>query len=142
MKVQRLTLSALFLAAVACSSVQEVKDPAAFLATKPAQILVTYEDRSEVPVASPRLVNDTIVGTWDGLSEPVALPLNRVARIDAIQKDNKKTALFIGGLVAVTAATAYGLSRESTDYGQVCDYNRPDGGGNFQEFASPCYKTS
>ena len=44
--------------------------------------------------------------------------------------------------VAVTAATAYGLSRESTDYGQVCDYNRPDGGGNFQEFASPCYKTS
>jgi hypothetical protein len=142
MKMQRLSLTAALLAAVACSSVQQVRDPAAFLATNPTQILVTYEDRSEVPVAMPKLRNDTIVGTWDGLSEPVALPLNRISRIDAVQKDTKKTALFIGGLVAVTAATAYGLSRESTDYGEVCDYNRPGGGGNFQEFAGPCYRTS
>lgn len=142
MKVQRLTLTALFLAAAACSSVQQVQDPAAFLATHPDQILVTYEDRSEVPVAQPRLQNDTIVGTWDGLSEPVALPMNRISRIDAVQKDGKRTALFIGGLVAVTAATAYGLSRESTNYGEVCDYNRNSGGGNFQEFAGPCYRTS
>ena len=126
MKVERLMLTALFLAAVACSSVQQVRDPVAFLATNPDQILVTYEDRSEVPVAEPRLVNDTIVGTWDGLAEPVALPLSRVARIDAIQKDKKKTALLIGGLVAVTAAAAYGLSRASNDTGQICDFNRPE----------------
>jgi hypothetical protein len=123
--MHRLTLAAL-VAAVACSSVQPVHDPAAFLATRPNQILVTYEDRSEIPVATPTLRNDTIIGTWEGLGEPVALPLNRVARIDAIQKDRKKTILLISGLVAVTAATAYGLARASEDHGQVCDFTRPE----------------
>ena len=142
MKETRVMLAALAMAAVGCSSVQQVQNPAEFLATHPDQILVTYEDRSEVPVAMPKLVNDTIVGTWDGLSEPVALPMSRIMRIDAVQKDTKRTALFIAGLVGATAVTAYGLSRESTDYGEICDYNRPGGGGNFQEFAGPCYRSS
>lgn len=142
MKATRVILAALAMAAVGCSSVQQVQNPAEFLATHPEQILVTYEDRSEVPVAMPKLVNDTIVGTWDGLSEPVALPMSRIMRIDAVQKDTKRTALFIAGLVGATAVTAYGLSRESTDYGEICDYNRSSGGGNFQEFAGPCYRSS
>ncbi len=142
MKAERLTLAALVVAAVGCSSVQQVQNPAEFLATNPTQILVTYEDRSEVPVAMPKLRNDTIVGTWDGLAEPVALPMSRIVRIDAVQKDTKRTALFIAGLVSATAVTAYGLSRESTDYGEVCDFARSGGGGNFQEFAGPCYRTS
>lgn len=142
MKVQRFTASALLLAAVACSSVQTVKDPAAFMATHPEQVLVIYEDRSEVPIADPKLRNDSIIGTWDGLGEPVALPMSRISRIDAVQKDTKRTVLFIGGLAATTGLTIWGLSQTTTDYGEVCDYNRPGGGGNFQEFAGPCYRTS
>ena len=142
MKATRVVLAALAMAAVGCSSVQQVRNPAEFLATHPDQILVTYEDRSEVPVAMPKLVNDTIVGTWDGLNEPVALPMSRIVRIDAVQKDSRRTALFIAGLVGATAVTAYGFSRESTDYGEICDYNRPSGGGIFAEFAGPCYTSS
>src|SRR5262245_45029140 len=115
MKVQRLTATALVLAAVACSSVQTVKDPVAFMATYPDQVLVTYEDRSEVPIAAPRIRNDSIVGTWDGLGEPVALPMSRVARIDAVQKDAKRTALFIGGLALGTGLTIWGMSQATTD---------------------------
>lgn len=124
MKSARLIMAALFLSGTACSSVQQVRDPVQFLATSPRHILVTYEDNSEVPVLEPRLRNDTIIGMWDGLSEEVALPLNRVQRIDAIQKDSKRTTMLVIGLLSVTAAATYGFVRAVQDHGEICDYSR------------------
>lgn len=126
MKVARVALAALFVAGTACSSVQQVRDPVQFLATHPDLIVVTYDDNSEVPVAQPRMSHDTIIGTWDGLNEAVALPMSHVRRVDAIQKDSKKTTMFILGLVGVTAAATYGFVRVVQDNGMICDYNRPD----------------
>lgn len=126
MKLARLFLAALFLGATACSSVQRVRDPVQFMATRPDLVVVTYDDRSEVPVAQPEMRGDTLFGTWQGLSEPVAVPLNRVQRIDAVQRDSKRTTLFIVSLVAATAVTAWGLSQAVFDTGISCDFNRPE----------------
>jgi hypothetical protein len=126
MKPARVLLPALLLAVTACSSVQQVRDPAQFLATNPALIVVTYEDNSEVPISEPRLRNDTIIGTWEGLSEPVALPLSRIQRVDAIQKDTKRTTLLIVALAGATAVATYGFVRAVQDHGFICDYFRPD----------------
>jgi hypothetical protein len=126
MKLARLSLAALFLAGTACSSAQLVHDPVQFLATHPDLIVVTYDDNSEVPVAQPRLSHDTIIGTWDGLNEPVAVPLSHVQRVDAVQKDSKRTTMLIVGLVGITAVATYGFVRAVQDHGMICDATRPE----------------
>ena len=126
MKLARLFLAALFLGATACSSVQQVRDPVQFMATRPDLVVVTYDDRSEVPVAQPEMRGDTLFGTWQGLSEPVAVPLSQVHRIDAMQRDSKRTTLLIVGLVAAGAVTAWGLSQTVFNSGIACDYTRPE----------------
>jgi hypothetical protein len=60
------------------------------------------------------------------LSESVAIPLDQVQRIDAVQKSAAKTAFFIGALVAAAAVTTYGFARAHNDTGIVCDFFRPD----------------
>lgn len=127
MRLSHMPLVALVLGTVACSSVQQVRDPVGFLATHPALIVVTYDDYSEVPVAQPRLDHDTIFGTWEGLNEPVALPLSHVRRVDAVQRDSRRTTLLVLGLVGATAVTTYGFVRAVTDHGMICDYFRPEG---------------
>lgn len=126
MKLARLALAALFLGGTACSSVQTVRNPAQFMATRPDLVVVTYDDNSEVPISQPQMRGDTVVGTWQGLNEPIAVPMNQVKRLDAIQKDSKRTTLLIAGLVAAAAVTAYGFSLASTDYGIICDFYRPE----------------
>jgi hypothetical protein len=124
MKLARLFLAALFLGATACSSVQQVRDPVQFMATRPDLVVVTYDDRSEVPVAQPEVRGDTLFGTWQGLSEPVAVPLDRVQRIDAIQRDSKRTTLLIVGLTTASTVMAYGFTRLTSNSGVICSWDR------------------
>lgn len=126
MRLARLSLTAIFLGGISCTSVQTVRDPNAFMATNPDLVVVIYNDNAEMPVSKPQMRGDTLVGEWAGLGEKVAVPMSDIQRLDAIQKDPKKTTLFIAALVAATAVTAYGFSRASTDYGYICDYFRPD----------------
>jgi hypothetical protein len=127
MKMARLSLAALFLGAIACSSVQTVRNPAQFFSTeRPASVVVIYNDNGEVPIAQPTMRGDTIVGIWDGLGEPIEVPMDQVQRVDAIQKDPRKTTLFIAALVGAAAVTTYGFSRAVQDHGIICDFFRPD----------------
>lgn len=127
MKVARLFLTAMFLAAGACSSVQAVHDPARFFAdAHPDYVVVTYTDHSEVPVANPQMHGDTLVGEWRGLGEPVAVHMDEIQRIDAMQKDSRKTTLFVVALIGAAAVTAYGFSRAVQDHGEICDNTRPE----------------
>ena len=127
MKLARASLAALFLSAIACSSVQTVRNPAEYFSSvRPALVVVVYNDNGEVPIAQPAMNGDTIVGIWHGLGEPIAVPMDQVQRVDAVQKDAKKTTLFIAALVGATAVTTYGFIRAVTDYGRVCDFTRPD----------------
>ena len=126
MKLARLFLAALFLGGTACSSVQTVRDPSSFMSTSPDLVVVIFTDNAEMPVSNPKMRGDTLVGQWAGLGEAVTVPMDQVQRIDAIQKDPKKTTLLIVGLVAATAVTTYGFSRAVQDHGQICDYFRPE----------------
>lgn len=126
MKLARLALAGLFMAGTACSSVQTVQNPAQYLTTNPEMVVVIYNDNGEVPVAKPVMRGDTLYGEWAGLNEPIKVPMDQVQRIDAVQKDPKKTALFVTGLVAAAVVTTYGFSRAVQDHGSICDYFRPD----------------
>lgn len=128
MKSVRVPLAVILLGSAACRSVQPVMEPSQFIPqANPTLVIVTYKDNSEVPVAQPRVSGDTLLGTWQGLDEPVAVPLNQVQRIDALQRDRKRTTLFIAGLTAFTAAGVYALIQATTG-GDNCDYGRPTEG--------------
>lgn len=142
MKVARVFMTGIFLGGMACSSVQSVRDPAKFFAdARPSYVVVTYTDNSEVPVANPQMRGDTLVGEWRGLGEPVAVHMDEVQRIDAVQKDSRKTTLFVAAMVGVAAVTAYGLYRAVSDHGEICDYNRPTGNTQGDD-AGQCYVSS
>lgn len=124
----RVSLAAVLLGSAACRSVQPVMQPSQFIPrANPEVVIVTYNDNSEVPVAQPRMSGDTLLGTWQGLGEPVAVPMSQVQRIDAVQRDRKRTTLLIAGLTAVTAAGVYALI-QATSGSDVCDYGRPGEG--------------
>ena len=138
MKLARLSLTALFLGAIACSSVQTVHNPEQFFnTTHPPVVVVVYNDNGEVPVAQPTMKGDTIVGIWDGLGEPISVPMDQVQRVDAVQKDPKKTTLFIAALVGAAAVTTYGFARAVTDHGVICDFFRPDDRQCYTSSATP-----
>jgi hypothetical protein len=108
---------------MACATVRPVAHPAEFIArAHPVIISVTYKDGSQIPVAEPHMSGDTLIGIWDGLGEPVAVPLTEVQQIDARQRSQGRTRLLIGGLTALTAATVY-VVVHATQSGANCDYS-------------------
>jgi hypothetical protein len=126
----RLSLVAVVLGGAACASVQQVADPATFIPrTNPDVVVVTYADNSVVPFAKPHMSGDTLLGTWAGLGEAVAVPLSQVHRVDAKQRDRKKTTFFIVGLTAFAALGVYALTNDSQQ-GQHCDYSAGGPGDN------------
>lgn len=124
MRYARLTLSALVLGAVACSSVQTVRDPAQYMSGRPDFVLAVFNDGSEMPISNPQLRGDTLFGTWQGLNEPVAAPLAQLRRIDAIQRDSKRTALLVVGLATASGVITYGFTRFTVNTGVVCSWDR------------------
>lgn len=107
--------------------------------------MVVYNDGGEVPVADPKMRGDTIVGTWYGLGEPVEVPMNEVQWIGAMQKDPRKTTLFVAALVGAAAVTTYGLTRAIQNHGEICDYARfagaPPGSSPLDDNGG-CYRSS
>lgn len=102
----------MLLGAVGCVSVQPVQQPAQYIPrVNPDVVVVIYKDNSQVAVAKPRMIGDTLVGTWVGLGEPVAVPLSSVQRIDAKQRSGKRTALLIAGVAVMAAGGTYAILR-------------------------------
>ena len=109
------------LGTVACTSVQQVREPAQFIPqAKPAVVVVFYHDNAQVPVADPRISGDTLLGTWAGLGEPVAVPLSEVRRMEAVQRSSSRTTFLIAGLTALTVGGVYAISSMGGS-GSVCD---------------------
>ena len=109
MRYLRVSLAAALLGGLGCTSVQRVQEPGRFIPqARPNLVVVVYNDNSQVPVSGPRVSGDTLLGTWAGLGEPVAVPLNQVRRIEAVQRDKRKTTLLIAGIVAGTVGIVRG----------------------------------
>jgi hypothetical protein len=124
MSILRLApVAAVLLGSAACAVVQPVRQPAQFIPQQhPDVVVVTYNDNSQVPVSKPQISGDSLIGTWAGLGEPVAVPLRDVQRIDAKQKSPKRTAMLVAGVTALGAGFTYALVRVTTS-GKNCDYS-------------------
>jgi len=77
-------------------------------------VWVTYTDNSFVPVSGPKIVGDTLVGTWSGLSEPVAIPLNEIQTVQAKMPAPKRTVLLVTIVTAATVGVAYTIATAGT----------------------------
>lgn len=108
MTVIRAPLAVALLGSLACVTVQPMRDPALSIPkANPPVVFVTYKDNSKVSIVQPRVSGDSLFGTWQGLDEPVAVPLSAVRSIGAFQKDNKRTTLLIAGIAAATAGAVW-----------------------------------
>lgn len=108
MTVIRAPLVVALLGSLACVTVRPLRDPAQSIPkVNPTVVFVTYNDNSKIPVAQPRVSGDSLFGAWQGLDEPVAVPLSAVRSIGAFQKDNKRTSLLIAGIAAAAAGAVW-----------------------------------
>jgi hypothetical protein len=122
MKRTRVVLVAVLLGSAGCASLQRVADPAKFISeAKPELVYVSYRNRAFLPIAQPHVRGDSLHGTLQGLTYQIAVPLSHVERIDAVQRDNKRTTLLIASMGVVSAAGVYVLTQRSRGRGQSCD---------------------
>lgn len=121
MTLQRLTLAGVLLSTAACMSVRPVPSVAQFVPqAHPQLVWVTYTDNSIVPVMQPKISGDSLVGTWQGLSEPVAIPLGEVKLVQARQRDKGRTTWLIAGLSVFTAAGVYAIVQATSGKSDAC----------------------
>ncbi len=107
MPLNRIASAGLFVALGACSSVRNVQ-PAQFIPQqKPQVVWVTGTDNSYVPVAAPEIVGDTLKGTWQGLAEPIVIPLNQIRTVQARMPDHKRTVILFTTLGLISGAVTY-----------------------------------
>ena len=121
MTLQRLALAGMLLSTAACMTVRPVPSFIQFVPQRRPQLVwVTYTDNSIVPVMQPRISGDSLVGTWQGLSEPVAIPLNEVKLVQARQPDKRRTTWLIASLGVFTAAGVYALIQKTSGKSDAC----------------------
>lgn len=105
-------LAAVLLSAIGCASLQPVRDPAQFIPQHlPARVWVVTTNNATLAVAQPRIDGDTLRGTWEGRSAPLAVPLRDIERVEAVQRDKTKTIVLVATLATLTAAGVYGFTR-------------------------------
>jgi hypothetical protein len=123
----RVPLAALLLGTAGCRTVQPVRQPAQFIPqANPDVVVVIYNDNSQIPVSHPRMSGDTLIGTWLGVGDPVVAPLSQIQRIDAVQRNKKRTTFLIVGLAALTAGGVYALSQAAQSGNSFnCSYQPP-----------------
>ena len=97
MKLKRVPLAGLLFAVAACHVVRPVSCRlSSFTLHHPDVVWVTYTDNSFVPVQGPRIVGDSLMGTWQGLSEPIAISLGEIQTVQARIPAPKRTILLVG----------------------------------------------
>lgn len=121
MKLERLALAGMLLATVGCMTVRPVPSVSQYIPQhNPQLVWVTYTDNSIVPVLAPKISGDSLVGTWQGLSEPVAIPLGEVKLVQARQRDKGRTTWLIAGLSVFTAAGVYAIVQATAGKSDPC----------------------
>jgi hypothetical protein len=89
--------------------------PAQFIPLhNPEVVWVTYTDNSFVPVAGPKIVGDSLKGTWAGLGEPVAMSLSDIKTVQAKIKSPKRTAMLFTALGVALVGVAYTIETVGT----------------------------
>lgn len=110
MKFKPVALAGLLLAVAGCHVVRKVEPVQYIQANNPPVVWVTYTDNSFVPVAGPKIVGDSLFGTWEGLSEPVAISLGEIQTVQARMPAPKRTAMLVTVVGAAAAGVAYTIA--------------------------------
>ena len=120
--IVRVPLVAVLLSSVGCVSLQQLREPAQFIAAEnPKVVYVTYKNRTVEGVAQPRVSGDSLFGGLQrSPSHRVAVPLSQVQFVKAVQPDGKRTAMLIAGLGVITASSIFVLLKTGVD--ASCDY--------------------
>jgi hypothetical protein len=130
MRAARLPLLVLVVSSLGCVSVRPLRDPATFIAeAKPPLVYVTHNNGAQLTIVHPRVSGDSLLGIWQDVAQPLALPLNHLQRIEASQRDKTRTRLLITGVSVVTGALAFLLTRTTSETGRPCNF---EGGQQFQ----------
>ncbi|HUL02398.1 MAG TPA: hypothetical protein VLV16_04090 [Gemmatimonadales bacterium] len=102
MRLTRVLFGGLLLALGGCVTVQPV-NPAQFIPLHhPEVVWVTPTDNTFIPVGEPRIVGDSLEGTWYGLSERVAFSLQEIQTVQAKTRSPLRTILLVSVLGAIT----------------------------------------
>ena len=121
----RVPRAAALLSLAACATMQPVKDPAQFIPeASPQVVFVTYINRATMFVAQPRVSGDSLFGTIQGQSRPVAVSLGQIQLIEAMQHSRKRTTWMIAALAVATASGMWALLHSGV--GEPCDYSLPE----------------
>ncbi len=119
--VIRVLIAGVALLGSACVSVRPVVAPEQFIpAQQPELVWVTTPDDEVIPVAAPAVRDAAIVGTWRGLGEPVAIPLQRARLVQARQPDRRRTTLLIVGLGAGAGFLVWRVLADNANSGPIC----------------------
>jgi hypothetical protein len=111
MMFRRVTAALLLVATTACYGVRPVASPSTFIQTENPEAIWIADDNGEVlELMSPTLKGDSVVGSLDGLDEPVTVELDPENPVYARQKDAFKTATLVGGLGLVAGLAVYGFA--------------------------------
>ena len=141
MNLRQLTPTCLAVAAVACSSLRPVREPARFIAEqKPPVVFVGYVSEGvgrTREMTNPHIVGDSVVGTWAEGQGPAAVPMRDVHSVAAVRRDGAKTFLFVAGIVGATSIVAYALTAGGTDGNWYCDYSPNRRGPAGEPFCGP-----
>lgn len=110
---RRALLAAIVLAATpACTSVRPVLTPDRFIPEQRPELVWVLDEGGDVtPVARPRVAGDSLVGSWEGTGEPVAMKLAHAKEIRARQRDGARTALLVAALAGVGGLVYWGATQ-------------------------------
>ena len=110
MKLHSFWLAGVSLTLAGCHVVRPVH-PVEFIPQhNPEVVWVTYTDNSFVPVSGPKIVGDSLTGTWQGLAEPVAISLNEIQTVQARIPAPKRTVLLATVLTATVGGAIYSIA--------------------------------
>ncbi|HEX9705237.1 MAG TPA: hypothetical protein VGA20_08335 [Gemmatimonadales bacterium] len=115
-----------------------MRDPATFIAvTRPDVVYVTHKNGAHLTITQPRVSGDSLHGTWQAVSELLALPLGQLQRIDAAQRDKTRTTMLIAGASVITVGMLYLLTRGTSKVQQPCSFDGGHDAGGCDVFRPP-----
>lgn len=130
MPITRVPLVVL-LGAVGCASIRPLQDPARFISeASPRTVYVTHKNGALLTITQPRVSGDSLVGIWQGVSEPLALPLDQVQQVEAMQRDKTRTRFLIAGVSVLTVGMTYLITRQASRVRQPCNFDGGHHAGN------------
>ena len=129
MRSVRLLTVTLLAGSLACSSRQPV--PVDYISTTAPPTVQVFDGHRVFDLDQPTLSDDSVRGRVNGAD--VAIPLRKVQGLTAVRFSSARTAMLIGGVVAVGALAGYALASNEGSEMTQCEYE------NFNMLSDLCW---